>query len=450
MQQRRKIIWTLIGLFFLLFSLYKVLNIFKIGHDRSYQATQGLYDERNNTLDAVYVGGSNVHCFWEAPLGWNDRGIAVWSLATDAMPASSLKYMITEARKKQPDALYIISMNVFRRPSLPVNYVMIHRITDYMNISLNKIRQISELSDRAGIPIKERLEFLFPIIRFHSRWAELKSWDFKHSVNGLKKGIEYGPYNARIIDISSKYLVTDKVGKPTEIQIEVLTDLLDYFDREKINALFVLSPVVFTKTEYSRINALQKIVQDRGYPYWDLLKNIDESGIQTDTDFYNAYHTNVHGSIKFIDYLGKRLVEEYGFTDKRGLPGWESWDKSVELYTDVIGPYSLPIERSHEKRDYDLEMPVLSKPLVDGQSVSLSWTPSEGAGFYEIFRKSTNPDELNWAFLDSVDGSIADYNEIVPENNGIGYTYTVVPGYVKNNIKYYGKFNYTGVSCKIE
>ena len=111
-------------------------------------------------------------------------------------------------------------------------------------------------------------------------------------------------------------------------------DLLDYCDQENANALFLLAPQAISDNVYKQINSLGSVVEQRGYPYWDILKMADELGIQTDIDFYNANHTNVHGSMKLIGYLGQRLVEEYGFTDKHGQTGWESWDKSVELYTD--------------------------------------------------------------------------------------------------------------------
>ena len=448
MPREKRILWNLVGAFLFCISLIKVFDIFNVGHDRSFQAMEGFYREKKNSLDAVYIGGSNVHAFWEPPIGWNDGGIAVWSLSMDSMPGNAIKYLISEARKTQPNALYIININAFKRPAMDVNYVMIHRVVDYMRFSPEKIKQINSLSDWAGIPLLVRLEFLFPIIRFHSRWAELNTWDFTHTVDGLKKGIVYSPYLNRIENLSGKYKVTDKAIDATAAQLEVLTDLLDYCDQEKVNALFLLVPQAISYTAYEQINSLGSVITQRGYPYWDILRIADDLGIQTDTDFYNAAHTNVHGSMKFIDYLGKKLVDEYGFTDKRGMEGWESWDKSVELYTAVIGPYTLPIERNHEKRDYELSAPIMDKPLAEGSQITLNWTPSVAAEFYEIFRKSTEPGKENWESYDTIDGNMSSYvdNGLA---SGVNYTYAVVPGYTEGGVKYYGKFDYSGVTGKI-
>ncbi len=425
------------------------MELFKVGHDRSFQAMEGFYQEKNASLDAVYIGSSNVHSFWEPPVGWNDHGIAVWSLSMDAMPVSAVKHMIAEARKTQPDALYIININGFKKADMNVNYVMIHRVADYMRFSLNKIKEINWMADRGNIPLKERLEFIFPIIRFHARWNELDTWDFTHSVDGLKKGIDYGPYLSRTEDLTKNYRITDKVLEPDEDQIGVITDILDYCDAEKVNTLFVFVPQAISEKQYEQTNAIQNIIRERGYPCWDLLKISDEIGIQPDTDFYNAGHTNVHGSMKFIDYFGDKLVENYHFIDKKGQPGWESWDKSVQLYTDVIGPYTLPIERNHELRDYELEAPSISLTVEENNQIELSWSLSDGAEFYTIFRKSSEPEKANWDYLTTVNGDV--YSFIEDElDAGVKYTYTIVPGYVKNDLKYYGKFDFIGVAGKIE
>ena len=123
---------------------------------------------------------------------------------------------------------------------------------------------------------------------------------------------------------------------------------------------------------YKQLNRMHRIVEERGYPYYDLWKTVDEMQLRLDTDFYNNNHTNVHGAIKYTNLLAKYLKDHYGFTDKRGLPGWESWDKSVDIYTDFIAEYTLPFERELAERDYELAAPALNKIAVDNQTLTLS------------------------------------------------------------------------------
>ena len=423
--------------------ILKVLNLFKIGRNDSYQTIEGFYHERADSLDAVYIGASNVDRFWEPPLAWNDYGIAVMSYALPAESAIAFPYQINEIHKTQPNALLIISLNSFK--NLNVSDSFIHRSTNYMHFSPNKISMINALTNEAGFKGFERLQYYFPAIRFHSRWSELKAWDFTHSINGLKTALNYSYFLADIEDLSEKYVIYDTESELTDKQAAFLEEFLEYLDQSGHPVLFVSSPQALSKTTNKRFNRMGSIIREHGYEYLDLVNGIDETGIQTKTDFYNNGHTNIHGAIKFTDYLAQYLIEHYGFTDKRGQPGWESWDESVGLYTDVIAPYTLEFEREHAPRDYELEAPILNKVKVEEQTITLSWKESPNAEGYDIYRKSAASGEKNWIYLTSTESDTLQYvdSELNPETK---YTYTVVPKINTDGIERYGNFNFTGVS----
>lgn len=37
-----------------------------------------IYKEKENSLDAVYIGSSKVYAYWNPNIAWNDYGIAVY------------------------------------------------------------------------------------------------------------------------------------------------------------------------------------------------------------------------------------------------------------------------------------------------------------------------------------------------------------------------------------
>ena len=111
----------------------------------------------------------------------------------------------------------------------------------------------------------------------------------------------------------------------------------------------------------------------------------------------------------------------------------------------MIGPWSLPCERAHAARDYSLAAPKLSKTVVDGTAISLSWTPSEEADGYEVYRKCAEEELGYWLLLAELGAGAEQYTD-----TGLGagreYTYTVVPFHLENGQKLYGCFSYSGVS----
>ena len=64
-----------------------------------HQLIQGFYEEPPGTLDAVYLGASHVYTFWQAPIGWHQRGIAVFPFSSASQPITAVPYLIEEVKK---------------------------------------------------------------------------------------------------------------------------------------------------------------------------------------------------------------------------------------------------------------------------------------------------------------------------------------------------------------
>lgn len=98
-----------IAIFLLLFVIVtKILTT--PGDYRNYQWVYGFYEEKEDTLDAVYIGSSGTYAYWQAALGWNSHGIAIWPYATNSQPQQATRYIIEDTNKKQLDSLYIINI----------------------------------------------------------------------------------------------------------------------------------------------------------------------------------------------------------------------------------------------------------------------------------------------------------------------------------------------------
>lgn len=397
-------------------------------------------------MDAVIIGASNVIAFWQPLFGWADHGIAVWSISIPGLTCAAFKNMIIEARKTQPDALYIVSLSTFKGGNLALDVPHLHHALDYMPFSLNKLRMTHDMVKRSQFTGLDSLEFYFPIIRFHNRWNDLKSWAFGSSNISLKMSYRASSFNRKVYDISDSLVLDNDTRKsmPTDVG-EVFNELLDYFDANHVNALFVKSPQVANLQQQARMNTMEDMLAERGYPCLDLLEDFYNAGFDTKTDFYNKGHTNIHGSLKFSKALGDYLVENYHFENKRGLPGWEDWDEAFEKYNASCSEYTLPFEREHAPR-YVCEIPALGKLTVKERTIKLTWKGVEEADGYVIFRKSKENGKVKpWNYLAEVDANLYEYtdNDLKASTE---YTYTVVPIQDRNEIRKYGSFDVLGMS----
>lgn len=410
---------------------------------RNYQWIHGFFEERENSLDAVYLGSSGTYAFWAAPLAWENYGIAVYPVVSNAQPLAAAEYIIREGRKTQPNALYIVKVSMlgvdFTSPQL-------HYLLDYFPNSLNKIKMTDTLLDLSGYEDKDRLEFYFPLYRYHSRWSELTENDFDYELDGLKGGSTYKSFLQKSTDVSASYRQTDRRVPLPDSVYGYLDSLLNYCDKESVRVLFVVSPHNnVNENELALLNSICDIVQVRGYPVLDMNDLTDEIGLDRTTDYYNAGHTNVHGAVKITDYLSQYLVEHYGFKDKRGDPAYADWDQAYEKYNEIISAWGCDFEWDGSPRDDALAAPELGELTVKGKTLKLSWKASEGAEGYCVYRKD-DADTNTFVQIADVDGETLIYAD---KGLAIGttYTYVVVPYREEDGVRYWGKYNFAGVSA---
>lgn len=414
-------------------------SVFEFKDNRIYQCFSAFYREPRGSLDAIYIGASNVYSYWSSPFGWGEFGISVFPLSTPSMPAQAMIYMVEEAMKTQPDALYILCLNDFKYVD-DVTASSFHFVSDYLKLSPTKIALINDLVDECEEEVSP-WEYYFPFIRFHSRWNELVTNDFVRKVNGVKGGSWYDIFLHQYTDVTSTFHYTDASLPLYDRQQEELNQLLDYCEASGGRFLFLFVPqAVSNESAIGQLNTVADICRDRGFDVLDLMNSVDEIGLQLECDYYNGYHVNLHGSIKYTRYLGQYLTERYGFKDKRGNPAYSSWDAAYEKYLDIVGPHIAPMERDNAPWDPSLSGVRITSCVSYGTTVRIDWEPVEGAQGYAILRKAEDP-RSSIDLIGTVPGDMDYYQDLsLPENST--FSYAVVAAVEKEGATCFGQILY--------
>lgn len=436
----KAVAFTLI--FLLLFS-YATQVLTVSSEDREYQWISGIYEEPENSLDAVYIGSSNCYAFWNANVAWNNYGIAVHPFTCSSLSLLAAEYCVKEMRKRQPDAVYVVNINTFREKAL--TSVALHRLLDFMPFSLNKLQLTNHLCDIKGVSYSDRLEYFLPIIRYHDKWSEIDQTNFSTELNGLKGGDLRRWSLEDKQDFSDKYIKSDSYADISNNLTKSLNSLLDYCDEENVKIVFVTVPQIADSEEYvGQLNTINKIVSDRGYPTVNLFSNYEDINIDLATDYYNEEHTNVHGALKFTEYICEYLIENYNFEDKRENADYASWNESYQEYYKTASRYALDFELDFSsQRDFDLEKPKSFKAEENDGNVNLSWKEVENADGYAIYKKV---DKNSWELLKFTDDTTYTDKKVEKEKK---YSYAVVPYRLEKNEKLYGKYKYNGIEVQI-
>lgn len=412
----------------LILIIYLISRTFGNTDYRIYQDFKGFYEEPENSLDAVYIGASNVYYYFQAPFAWHEYGIAAYPISMAMMPTQSMKYVIEEARKTQPDALYIVNLNNFKNTDFTEAHF--HYLTDYMRFSPTKVNLVNRLADDLGITGFDKLEYYLPFIRFHSNWSSLTEDAFEKESNGMKGANCYNSFLKDVTDISGSYRETEQDILITEDQDSILRELLDYCKEEEVNVLFVIVPqAIPNESRIAQLNTMSSIVEEEGFDILNLMDEMDTIGLNMKYDYANTIHTNIHGSLKYSHFLGQYLIDKYGFEDHRDDPKYAAWDTSYEKYLEKVSPYAIDLELEHAERDEELSAPKLSSLSARGQRFRLTWEAVSGADGYRIYRKyvdADNKDQTPWVFAGDVNADTTSF-----EDEGLllrtKYYYTVVP-----------------------
>ena len=302
---------------------------------RDEQRIAGFFDLPKNSLDAVFLGSSATYTFWNAPVAWAEYGLAIYPLSNSAQPSFAAKYLIEDARKLHPDALFIINVShILKRYEQYLDKLLIN-----YPFSINKLKMASYLYDQAGFSWAKKIELLFPIVRYHERWNEITLADFYVKSDEYMGGSHYNVFLNQSKDVSKFDPDFSLRTTLEEFVVQGMNDIMDYCEQEDVKTLFIIMPQAVGEDRIANQNTIAEMIEDRGLDFLDLRKHMDEIGLDLKTDYYNERHTNLHGSLKVTDYLAKYFIENYGFEDKRGDPTYQNWQTATDRYMALIKPY---------------------------------------------------------------------------------------------------------------
>ncbi|MBQ6843331.1 MAG: hypothetical protein IJO60_01700 [Agathobacter sp.] len=344
-----------------LFCFKNIQNVLIDKSVKDYKKIHGFFEEPENTLDAVFVGSSATYAFWNPLVAWAEKGIAVYSVTNASQPFEIAPYIIDDARKTQPDALYIVNATRMMEDD-EYDTVRIHRFLRAYPETQNKYNALNFYLERSDMSWEEKMECYFPIIRFHERWSELDGNDFEIGEEPYKSASRYSSY---LEDTKAQRKVEidfSAYGELTENMRIALENMMTYCKEEDVKVLFVLMPqAIRDEVLHERQNTVVRILEENGFDVLDLRGKTDEMGIDYRKHFHDKQHTNIHGSIRITNYISDYLIENYQFTDKRNDEVYNEWNEAWVDYYDLISEHLLPEDYDYLKTTKESEETTISQ-----------------------------------------------------------------------------------------
>lgn len=293
--------------------------------------------EAKNSWDGALIGSSVVDRAWAAPLAWNEYGMALYPMSTDSLPLPFVTNLIEEIHKKQNTNFFVIDLRGLRSSKLELQEFKIRRLTDNMKFSKNRMDVLgkaftyAEKYNEDKSFLDHKMSFYIPFIKYHPRWEELNKYDFTIPERQVKGVYEK---NAFMVNAQKRPKTTDKIGEISELQLEILLEILEYGKENNLQLLFTSMPGSMSQNAQKQMNKVFEIIKEYGFDYINFNKQdlYDELGIDFATDYIDPIHLNSKGARKVTSYLGSYINEHYNFSDKRGEESYKSWDDAWKEY----------------------------------------------------------------------------------------------------------------------
>lgn len=403
--------------------------------DNSSYQVMNFYKEEEDSLNPVFIGSSCCFSFYSPLFAYNTYGITTNNYASSGMGMIAYKYAIEEVRKTQKDALIVLTIT----PLDIMNYTALHYLLDYMPMSKNKLDFIKGYFTYGEENILNSLEYFFPLMRLHERWSDLTADDFVLD-NGTKGATAHQYYLTYVTDISDDFFFSEERREMPENWVYLMTDLLDYCDEHNEKIMFLLPPRSYSEEEFTQLNTLVDYINSRGYDVLDLREKAEEIGLDVTHDFYDKRHTNVHGSLKYTDYVINVVAERYNIQLDHERN--EEWDTAFNNYYELIKGDALDVELNMKQRDCFLERPELVSAVYDDGSVTIKWNEVENADGYLVYRKENN----EWIRVGDTENTEYSDSECAEGTN----LYTVISYRNDNGVIRYGNYEYKGIGVEVK
>lgn len=269
----------------------------------------GFYNEDRESLDAIVLGSSHAYCSLDPILFQEESGLSSYVFATQQQPLwITYHYMIEALKLQKPRFIAVeIHMAAYSQGDY-LDEATNHAAIDPIPFSKNKIDMIYSAADKG-----HRKNYIFHIMKYHSRWSQLNKEDFKRtykkSLDPLKGYVMLEEFNpdASFQDYSHLQEARPALAKNSLY----INKIIQLAEKEGIKLLLFKAPSNASESEKIFYNSVAEIAHKNQVPYIDFNTSYHYKamGIDLARDFYDDKHLNTSGVEKFLPYFTKQLSD---------------------------------------------------------------------------------------------------------------------------------------------
>ncbi len=298
----------------------------------------GEYYANSGDNDVIFVGDCEVYESFVPSVMWEEYGITSYIRGSGQQLAWQSYYLLEEMLEYENPKVVVFNVLALKYGTPTSESSAFNRMTlDGMKWSSSKWNAIN-----ASITEEENiLEYILPILRYHSRITELEKDDFKYwlkapqpiSDNGYLMQTHIDPMPEHYGEMKGDTLDDYKLP---DTSMEYLEKMRLLCEEKGCELILIKAPTnswrYWWYDEWEE--QIVSYAESKGVTYYNFIDECEAIGIDWSTDTYDkGVHLNVYGAEKMSRYFGKILIENHGVADRRKDTALaEEWNKRLDVY----------------------------------------------------------------------------------------------------------------------
>lgn len=296
---------------------------------------KGFFKEKENTLDVLLIGSSELYTGFNSPLAWQEYGFTSYSLTYSGFPGTLYEAALAQALTTQNPKLVVFEINGFLySDKMMKRDAKMH--TWFDNAPKNEVTEeyINKL-----IPEEKKLEYNLPFYKFHSNWKH-PLLSLSNMLGKLKMDIDGVSYTKSFSSNNETRKNNDFINRKNHFSKKsknALISLLEFCKEKGLKqVLFMRAPHCVNNMSPKAYKKIEKLVKSYGYDFADFENSFDEIGLDTQHDFYNYDHLNIYGMEKNTRFLSQYFLNKYDVKSNHSQKTVDTWNLCAEKTAKLV------------------------------------------------------------------------------------------------------------------
>lgn len=284
--------------------------------------------------DVIFIGDCEVYSNFSPMEMYASHGITAYVRGSSQQLIWQSYYVLEETLRYETPKVIVYNVNAMRY-SEPVSEAYNRLTIDKMKWSTQKVEMIN-----ASMMEEETfLSYVFPILRYHSRFDELTQEDLTYLFKTRKN-----THNGYLMNQNIKPAENLPAKRPLpdyqfgDICYEYLEKMAALCKESGVELILIKAPSLYPYWYDEQDAQITEFAQKHDLSYYNLTKSADDIGLDFQVDTYDAgLHLNLTGATKLSRYFADILVREHGIADRRQDPEIAPvYEEKLETYQTAI------------------------------------------------------------------------------------------------------------------